>query len=1443
MNFVQRIVGWGQDRKAKVKPAPSTSAALERRCHFELLESRKVLSANPVVVGITYHEGDIGQDTTPDHFEVSYVGGSATTRLTQFRINGDQDGSGTVSDGDMLFDVAAGAPGTGGFHPFLFDASASSGLTAADIKNVQVSANGLSLIVDVANFAAGDKLAFTIDVDEVEGNQLDKIASGVEFEETKFTATFEDAHYSFSPRIITASKQLENNVIQPQQSGTFYDYYDNLLAAGSQVGGATIDLRADNDDGQADRSAATIFAFNLTPKPVTLKGHVFTDPSIGCGPQGSLVGIGGVELNLERLNPLTQKYEWVAKTSTNASGAYEFGESLGLVPGTYRIVQAQPVEFLDVSAKAGTVNGAASGSVDVDSSGNKNIITGVNIPLGGIAATGYDFLEVRPIALSGRVWHDRNDNGKLDLGEEGIANVSIRVTRTGTGDSSRPDQFASQNFPIVVKTAADGTYSVEGLPPGMYEIVEISNYPPGANPLAGFIDGQDSIGMVDGQPSGISGNDQFTQIKVCAGESGAGFNFGELKPVSIGGYVGLATPEGGCLRFGQPGFQGISGVTIQLYDLAGTLVRTTQTDANGKYEFTGLKNGVYSVVEVQPTGYLDGGEMLGVVAGQSNGSKTENDRFTGITLTSGQAGVNYDFCEHLPARICGLVWHDRNDNGLVDSGEEPIGNVLIELFDKQGNRVSQTYTDVLGKYCFENLYAGEYCVKETQPAGYRDGKDSLGTIAGVSVGEAQGDTFCKVLIKGGQAGVNYNFGELKLASLSGYVLVDKDGNCLFDASKGDQPLSGVKLELLDANGEVLATTTTGEDGRYEFEDLLPGVYTVRQTQPAGYFDVGQAIGMADGQEGSGDASGKNLISGIKIGSGETLTEYNFCEDLPAQIEGRVWEDGPVFTTSDGKLPSDYRGQRDGVYQPGIDKPLPGVKMKLYFYVDPVAGELNPRPVTLKEVMPGIYPELGTNPDAAVSVLTDAQGNYSFRGLRAGSYIVVQEQPTGYTDANDVVGSTTGFSFNSIEEVALAPESVLSTFSTSQVMDSIVNIQVASAGISVRNNFTEVRAVANPTIPFLPPLPLNPLTPGGPRAELGGWYLPGLGGASGLLAFAGLDRTIVGKFAMGGIETPYTWHLSVVNAGAPRAIGESDSAQTEWLQATFIRTDDWNRFEMNEAHWSFSTTDEQALKKLKKDITFGMLDGVPLSGDFDGDGADEVAIYKDGYWLLDLNHNGAWDEKDLLARLGKEGDQPVVGDWDGDGKDDIGIYGPMWQGDPEAIVRDPGLPNPDNLAYTNPKNVPPMVAESTNGARTMQLTAFGRQRTDIVDHVFGIDEYRHVAVTGDWNGSGTRSIGTFDGGAWRLDTNGDGRFDHSDVFASYGEEGDVPVIGDFDGDGIEEIAIYRNGLWVIDTNGNRQMDEGDRRFQYGEAGDLPVVGDWDGDGRDDVGLYRRSNSAQ
>ena len=106
---------------------PSGKDVLLRRCYFEVMEQRRVLSADPVVAAVTYFEGDAGQDTTPDHFEVSFEGGSDSTSLSQFTINGDQDGTSSLSDGDMFFDVAAGLPGTGGFHNFQFDATNSQG--------------------------------------------------------------------------------------------------------------------------------------------------------------------------------------------------------------------------------------------------------------------------------------------------------------------------------------------------------------------------------------------------------------------------------------------------------------------------------------------------------------------------------------------------------------------------------------------------------------------------------------------------------------------------------------------------------------------------------------------------------------------------------------------------------------------------------------------------------------------------------------------------------------------------------------------------------------------------------------------------------------------------------------------------------------------------------------------------------------------------------------------------------------------------------------------------------------------------------------------------------------------------------------------------------------------------------------------------------------------
>ena len=62
---------------------------------------------------------------------------------------------------------------------------------------------------------------------------------------------------------------------------------------------------------------------------------------------------------------------------------------------------------------------------------------------------------------------------------------------------------------------------------------------------------------------------------------------------------------------------------------------------------------------------------------------------------------------------------------------------------------------------------------------------------------------------------------------------------------------------------------------------------------------------------------------------------------------------------------------------------------------------------------------------------------------------------------------------------------------------------------------------------------------------------------------------------------------------------------------------------------------------------------PVAGDWDGDGADSVGLYRSGTWLLrNSNSSGA---PDLRVAFGTSSDLPVVGDWDADGRVSIGYF--------------------------------------------------------------------------------------------------------------------------------------------------------------------------------------------
>lgn len=119
-----------------------------------------------------------------------------------------------------------------------------------------------------------------------------------------------------------------------------------------------------------------------------------------------------------------------------------------------------------------------------------------------------------------------------------------------------------------------------------------------------------------------------------------------------------------------------------------------------------------------------------------------------------------------PGSLTGVVYLDTNADGVrtMTSGtyaEEPgIENVFITLRgtnDLGETVVLTTRTMADGSYSFANLRPGVYTILETQPEGYFDGTENVGTLGG-SVAD---NKFFDIDLTGvNRDGRDYNFGEL-----------------------------------------------------------------------------------------------------------------------------------------------------------------------------------------------------------------------------------------------------------------------------------------------------------------------------------------------------------------------------------------------------------------------------------------------------------------------------------------------------------------------------------------------------------------------------------------------------------------------------------------------------------------------------------------------------------
>jgi fimbrial isopeptide formation D2 family protein/uncharacterized repeat protein (TIGR01451 family) len=549
-----------------------------------------------------------------------------------------------------------------------------------------------------------------------------------------------------------------------------------------------------------------------------------------------------------------------------------------------------------------------------------------------------DTMTIRSNSLSGFVYVDADNDGAFDSGETPIQGVTITLTGT---------DHLGNVVNLTATTSITGYYRFDNLRPGTYTLAETQP--------AGYLDGRDTIGT----QGGAGGNDVFSiTLPIGVETNGENNNFGELLAARIAGFVYEDNNNNGNFETGL-GESSISGVTITLSgtdDLGNSVLLTTTTTITGFYAFDDLRPGTYTVSETQPSGYLDGRDTAGTLGGTT----TVNDRIADITLTPGMASLNNNFGELRPASLSGRVYNDVNNNG-IDNSEPGIGGVTITLTgtDDLGNPVTlTTTTDASGVYTFTNLRPGTYTVIETQPSGYFDGAESVGS-AGGSV--SSNDVIGNVTLSAGVAATGYNFGELLAARIAGFVYEDDDNDGVFDTTENG--ISGVTITLTgtdDLGNGVLLTTTTTVTGFYAFDDLRPGTYAVIETQPTGYFDGRDTAGTL-----GGDTSVNDRIASIVLPSGAASLNNNFGELRPASLSGRVYRDD----------------DNDGI---------------------PDTGEPGIGGVTI--TLTGTDDLSNT---VTLTATTTVTGYYRFDNLRPGTYMVSETQPAAYNDGIDRVGTAGG----------------------------------------------------------------------------------------------------------------------------------------------------------------------------------------------------------------------------------------------------------------------------------------------------------------------------------------------------------------------------------------------------------------------------------------------------
>jgi hypothetical protein len=600
-----------------------------------------------------------------------------------------------------------------------------------------------------------------------------------------------------------------------------------------------------------------------------------------------------------------------------------------------------------------------------------------------------------------------------------------------------------------------------------------------------------------------------------------------------------------------------------------------------------------------------------------------------------------------------------------------------------------------------------------------------GTVAGVlsfSTTDPNAPTFrfeVKGTVTGGPTG-----------AIHGQVFNDADGNGIETGAEVGLP--GWTVTLLNpADNSVVATTTTSFNGFYQFYNLAPGTYRVRETVPFGWVQTTPipadlTVGTDDVLAYPAGVRATFVPSGIVSVDPTSATWYFRGTPSPGVPNaGRFAFGGPGWVP----LLGDWNG--DGVKTVGSFDPATAT-----WYLRNENGSGAPDAGVFRFGAPGWIPVVGdwtgTGEDG-IGVVDPATGTWYLRSSATPGSPDVGVFRYGAAGWIPVVGDWTDSGRTGIGAVDPATETWYLRSSASSGAADVGTFRYGGPGWQ----------------PVTGDWGGSGKSGIGAIAPNGTWYLrdeSSSGGAdAGVFAYGAAGWTGLGDPAAPGSS----------RSGSPALGNPTTSAGSGSVPAVIASVDPAT------ATWYLRSTASAGAPDAGA-FVFGLPGWIPVLGDWDGHGVKTVGMFDPAtatWYLRNENSPGAFDAG--VFQFGAPGWIPIVGDWTGTGRDGIGVVDPTTGTWYLRSTASPGAADVGIFRFGAADWIP-VVGDWTGS---------GHAEIGVVDPGFNIWYLRSSAgpgtpdvgvfqyglpgwepVTGDWSGSGKKTgIGAIDTavGTWFL----------------------------------------------------------------------------------------------